>query len=252
MSNVRRQSEKCSKINIGSLKKLYICRYNQYKTSMKRIIFILCLVLFAGKAGATDPVYLLERFTEAKMYFSNGTFAEGRVNYELTTGKVQYLLDGELMEVPDDNNMTSIVFPGGRTFIQHSPNKFYEQIRRENGSTVEIYWKLKEVNVGNVGAYGTTTQAAVTSLRITTLPGGGTTVGDYEHPVYQKDVFQQKSDNEYIFSKNGKDYKVKTLKNVYKAFSSQQDKIKAFVEEKKLSMLNAGEALQVIDFVLAL
>lgn len=218
---------------------------------MKRFYLLFLAVMLLHTAKASDPVYLLEKFTEASMFFQNGTFAQARVNYELTTGQIQYLQDGELMELPSDNSVTRIELAGGRTFYQREPCKFYEKVNREKGSVL-INWKLDEINMGSQGAYGTTTQAQVVAVRISTLPGGGNQVGDVEHPVYQKEIYKQKCANTYLVSVKGKEYKIKTLKNIYKSFSSKQAEIKKFVEENKLTMNYADDALQIIDYIFTL
>jgi len=222
---------------------------------MHKVLFILISLLFPLHSAADEPAFLFAKFTPASIYFLDGTFAKADMNFELATGKMIYILDGEYMEMTSENKATRVEFEGGRVFFQREPEKFYERIHLEHGD-VFVFWKINKVNVGNKGAYGVTTQASVSGVRLTTLPGGGNIAGNYDTyidaPVYEKEVYRQKADNTYMFSVKDKEYKVKTLKNVYKKFSSQEERIRKFVEERKLSMNNAEEALQIVDFILGL
>lgn len=219
--------------------------------SMKKLLFLLLLFSASVTLHAQHAVYLMENFSDASMYFSNGTYADAKANYELTTGQIQYLQNGELMEIPEDNNITRIEFKDGRKFFQRIPNKFFEQVQVDNGNVL-VYWKTKQVNVGNVGAYGTTTQASSVAVRISTLPGGGTMVGDVEHPVYQKDVYRESCDNIYLVTLGKREHRIQTLKSLYKACGAKQEEVKKFVSEHKLTMSTAEDALKIINYAMGL
>ncbi|MBP5619304.1 MAG: hypothetical protein J6X23_02495, partial [Bacteroidaceae bacterium] len=66
------------------------------------------------------------------------------------------------------------------------------------------------------------------------------------------DVWKTKNQSTYYFTKNGKEYSIKGIKSVYKAFPEQKEQIKQFVQDNKLDMMNAENALQVIDYLFSL
>lgn len=218
---------------------------------MKKLLFLLLIFSVSVRLNAQHAVYLMEKFSDASMYFSNGTYADATANYELTTGQIQYMQNGELMEIPEDNNITRIEFKDGRKFYQRIPNKFFEQVKVDNGNVL-VYWKTKQVNVGNVGAYGTTTQASSVAVRISTLPGGGSLMGDPENPVYQKDVYRESCDNIYLVTLGQREHRVQTMKSLYKACGAKQEAVKKFVSDNKLTMSTAEDALKAINYAMGL
>ena len=63
------------------------------------------------------------------------------------------------------------------------------------------------------------------------------------------EVWQRKGDNTYFFTLDGTEYKVKRLKDLYKAFPDKAPALKEFVKEKKYTMENAQQALSVIAYL---
>ena len=87
--------------------------------------------------------------------------------------------------------------------------------------------------------------------------GGGMYNGSYGVNQYDGngrnlDVWKTKNQSTYFFTKNGKEYSVKNIKSVYKAFPEQKEQIKQYVRDNKLDMMTAENALQVIDYIFSL
>ena len=92
----------------------------------------------------------------------------------------------------------------GRQALFHYTSKNYlEKVTLDNG-TCYIAWRIKNVNVGSAGAYGTTTQGKVESISVRSLGVFSAT----DAASHSGDVFQQKNANEYYLSVDGKMKKI--------------------------------------------
>lgn len=182
------------------------------------------------------------------MSFMGNTKTENlKLNIDALGQKIFYYQGETLMELLN-MNMIKSVQADGRSFI-FKDGMLCEICENENG-IVMINWKFKNVNVGSKGALGFTTQAKVEVLRTYDLDAAYTlqNFGRYaEQGTYSAEVWKKKGDNTYFFSIGGTEYKVKKLKDIYKAFPDVSKQLKAFVKANQLTMENAADAVLVID-----
>ena len=214
---------------------------------MKKLYFFLLLFIGVLNASAQEkPLFIFEKFINAKIHFKNRSVTVASMNYDAVNDKMFFMQNEDLMELTNYAMIDSIVWAGKRTFISNG-NGFLEQIKMDNG-TAFIRWRIKNVNVGSRGAFGTVTQGKVESISIRSM--GVFSASDAESN--SADVFQQKNNNEYFIPINGKLEKITTVKHLYKLFPRHKEKIKAFIKEQGIKMNEPILVLELLNYCLGL
>ena len=214
---------------------------------MKKLYFFLLLFIGVLNASAQEkPLFIFEKFINAKIHFKNRSVTVASMNYDAVNDKMFFKQNEELMELTNYAMIDSIVWAGKRTFISNG-NGFLEQIKMDNG-TAFIRWRIKNVNVGSRGAFGTVTQGKVESISIRSM--GVFSASDAESN--SADVFQQKNNNEYFIPINGKLEKITTVKHLYKLFPKHKEKIKDFIKEQGIKMNEPILVLELLNYCLGL
>ena len=210
---------------------------------MKRLYSLLFVCVVAvGLQAQEKPLFIFEKFVNAKIHFKNRSVTVAAMNYDAVNDKMFFMQNEDMMELTNYAMIDSIVWAGKRTFISNG-NGFLEQIKMNNG-TAFIRWRIKNVNVGSRGAFGTVTQGKVESISIRSM--GVFSAGDAESN--SADVFQQKNSNEYFLPLNGKLNKVTNLKHLYKLYPAHKDDIKQYVDSEHIKM---EEPLQVLQLLIS-
>lgn len=225
---------------------------------MRKYLFTLFICLSTSLFAQQPRIYFFPEFVKSRIVYKNHQKFVVMLNFDAANGKMLYKQDDVMMELINPAAVDTI-FVGDRKFVYHN-KKFCEVFKRDAG-TILLGWRLKKVHQGQTGAFGLPTQAHVQKLSSVNLSGGdndsnpnpGMGITNYDsYGASSLDVWKQKNDNTYFFTKNGKEYTLKNLKSVYKTFPEYEEKIKEFVKEKKLDMINADNAVQVIDFIFTL
>ena len=177
-------------------------------------------------------IFLFPDFEEGHIQFINRSVADVRLNFDALSQTVYYY-DGETLMELTNLNMVSRIEADGRTFVVHD-DRLCEAIEREKGRVL-VNWKFKNVNTGSVGALGATTQSKVEAL--------------HSRSEHSQEMWQKKNDNTYFFSVGDREYCVKRLKDLYKAFPAQAAALKAFDKENELTMTNADDAFRMFDYL---
>lgn len=226
---------------------------------MRNYLSIILLFCCSLTVSAQKPrIYFFKDFVQSRITYKNHQRFIVMLNFDAANGEMLYK-EGETMMTLTNPEAVDTISVGDRKYVYHD-KKFCEVFQRENG-TVLLGWKLKQVHKGQTGAFGLPTQAHVQKLSTVDLSGMGLGANpnagmgyiqydNYEAPSF--DVWKQKNDNTYYFTKGGKEYKVRTLKNVYKAFPQYKEKIQSFVKENDLDMIHADNAVQIIDYIFTL
>ena len=201
---------------------------------MKRFILMLSLALMpmAFLQAQQRFIFLFPDFEEGHIQFINRSVADVRLNFDALSQTVYYY-DGETLMELTNLNMVSRIEADGRTFVVHD-DRLCEAIEREKGRVL-VNWKFKNVNTGSVGALGATTQSKVEAL--------------HSRSEHSQEMWQKKNDNTYYFSVGDREYCVKRLKDLYKAFPAQAAALKAFAKENELTMTNADDAFRMFDYL---
>lgn len=219
---------------------------------MKRLLQLFVLLLFPALLFAqTEPIFLFEKFTAARVHFKSGSVTVNLMNYDACRGKMYFVQDGNFMEMTNVNMVDTIAW-GIRKFIPCG-NRFREVFKRER-TTVYVDWLLKDVHLGTKGAFGLPTQGKVETLKLGDFSGGVS----INHQVYDaqgtydKDVWNRKSDNTYYFMKDDKLCKVRNVKQLYELFENRKFEIRAYVKKENIDMKLVEDALKVIDYSFSL
>lgn len=230
---------------------------------MKKFIlfFVFTFAAMLNVSAQKERIFLFDKFTQCKVHFINRGVNVNLMNYDANNGKMYFKQGETLMELTNTANIDSINF-GKRTFITYK-NDFVEQFQLKKGK-VRILWRIHKIHEGYEGAYGTVSQTGGQKVQLGDL-GMGTIAGiqggmyngtygvnDDEAGGRRMDVWKNKSANTYFFTKNGKEYELKSLKNVFKQFPEYKDQIKQFVSDNNLDMMSADKAVTIIDYILSL
>ena len=214
---------------------------------MKKLYSFLLLFILVYNAGAQEkPLFIFEQFANAKIHFKNRSVTVAPMNYDAVNDKMYFKQNADLMELTNYAMIDSIVWAGKRTFVSYG-NGFLEQVKMDNG-TAFIRWRIKNVNVGSRGAFGTVTQGKVESISIRSM--GVFSATDAESN--SADVFQQKNSNEYFLSLNGKMNKITNLKHLYKLYPVHKDAIKQYVDSEHIKMEEPLLVLQLLNYCMGL
>lgn len=220
------------------------------------IFLTLCTIAFAQQ----KRLYLFPDFVKTKIFYKAGAKFMIMANYDAANKKVMYYQNQELMELVSPELVDTIFFDNQK-WVYH--NKQFCQVVKRDNHEILIGWNITKVHDGYVGVYGI---SQVPSQRVElgdhfgmggiAGAGGGMYNGSFgvndKNGGRNMDVWSNKNQNTYYFTRKGKECKVNNLKSIYKAFPEHTDKIKECVGSNKTIMMEARQALALIEFCLSL
>ena len=223
---------------------------------MKHFLTVLFVsALLVTPLAAQQRFFLFSEFVPGEISFRGFSRPEKVVmNIDAMGQKIFYLQGETLMELTNASMIDSIRVEGKKFVMKDG---LISEELAWPGDTVYVNWKFKNVNKGSKGALGATTQAKVEVVQSFEFsPATPFPVADWHRYSMDEDgapgsveVWQRKNDNTYFFTLDGTEYKVKRLKDLYKAFPDKAPALKAYVKEKKYTMENAQQALSVIAYL---
>jgi len=217
---------------------------------MKRILCAVFAAFLAFGASAQSQFYLFPDYVNAHMVFRNNATADAAVNIDALHQTIYYLDKGTKMEM---TNITDLLVLNlkDRSFLMHE-GLLCEVMQDDAGRQVLVNWKFKNVNKGSKGALGATTQSKVEVVRSYEFtPATPFPVSDWhrysddEETPPSVEIWQKKNDNTYFITVGGQEYRIKRLKDLYRAFPDVSRELKAFARENKLTMASAEDAFKV-------
>ena len=215
---------------------------------MKRLysLLLVCLIIAGVQAQDNKPLFIFEQFVNAKIHFKNRSVTVAPMNYDAVNDKMYFKQNDDLMELTNAAMIDSIVWAGKRSFVSLNQG-FLEQIKLENG-TAFIRWKIKNVNIGSAGAFGTVTQGKVETISVRAMGVFSAT----DAASNSADVYQQKNANEYYIRVDGNLERINNIKHAQKLFPAQKEAIQAFAKEHKINMKEPLSALEFLNYCLGL
>ncbi len=223
---------------------------------MKHFLTVLFVsALLVTPLAAQQRFFLFSEFVPGEISFRGFSRPEKVVmNIDAMGQKIFYLQGETLMELTNASMIDSIRVEGKKFVMKDG---LISEELAWPGDTVYVNWKFKNVNKGSKGALGATTQAKVEVVQSFEFsPATPFPVADWHRYSMDEDgapgsveVWQRKNDNTYFFTLDGTEYKVKRLKDLYKAFPDKAPALKEYVKEKKYTMENAQQALSVIAYL---
>lgn len=226
---------------------------------MKRIIFIICSILFITSclsAQKSEPItvkagtrvkdyfpvaerYRYPDFTEGKGIFSNGKIIPGKFNYNFLSGEIQFIKLADTLSLANTKDLKSIAIAQD-TFYYH--NGYMEMIR--NGK-FRVYLKQAIVikDIHKEGAFGTINRTAASESYSYVLTGNS-----FVDLVPTEDIVLQKT-VDYFYSTPENAFVQFTKKNIIKILPEKEDVIKNYLKSNKIDFESREDILKLADFV---
>ena len=214
-----------------------------------RKFFIIALLAVCATAMAQEKrIYFFADFQKTTILYKNGA-------KNVTNEQLMELLAPETIDT---------LYMGGSRWI-YKDKQFCEVLDREDGNRLLVGWHITKVHEGYEGALGSISQAPSRKVQLSDQFGMGTIAGisggmyNGSFGVNQNDgngrnfdVWRTKNQSTYYFTKDGREYGVKGMKSVLKAFPTKKNEIKQYVRDNDINTLTAEGMLQVIDYLISL
>ena len=230
---------------------------------MRKLLTIILIAVCTTIMAQEKRIYFYSDFAKTVILYKNGAKNIANANYDVANRKVMFMQGDQLMELLAPESIDTL-YMGGSRWI-YKDKQFCEVIDRENGDSFLVGWHVTKIHDGYVGALGSISQAPSRKVQLGDQFGMGTiagisggmyngTFGTNQNDGNGRnfDVWKTKNKSTYFFTKNGKEYAVKGMKSIYKAFPQNKEPIKQFVHDKKIDTMTAEGMLQVIDYILTL
>lgn len=229
-----------------------------------RKYFIIALLAVCATAMAQEKrIYFFADFQKTTIHYKNGAKNVANANYDVANRKVMFMQGEQLMELLAPETIDTLYMGGSRWVYKNK--QFCEVIDREDGNRLLVGWHITKVHEGYEGALGSISQAPSRKVQLSDQFGMGTIAGisggmyNGSFGVNQNDgngrnfdVWRTKNQSTYYFTKDGREYGVKGMKSVLKAFPTKKAQIKQYVHDNDIDTLTAEGMLQVIDYVMTL
>ena len=229
-----------------------------------RKFFIIALIAVCATAMAQEKrIYFFADFQKTTIHYKNGAKNVANANYDVANRKVMFMQGEQLMELLAPETIDTLYMGGSRWVYKNK--QFCEVIDREDGNRLLVGWHITKVHEGYEGALGSISQAPSRKVQLSDQFGMGTIAGisggmyNGSFGVNQNDgngrnfdVWRTKNQSTHYFSKNGREFCVKGMKSVLKAFPTKKNEIKQYVRDNDINTLTAEGMLQVIDYLISL
>ena len=230
---------------------------------MRKYFIVILLAVCATAMAQEKRVYFYADFVKTNILYKNGAKNVAKANYDVANRKVMFMQGEQLMELLAPETIDTLYMGGSRWVYKNK--QFCEVIDREDGNRLLVGWHITKVHEGYEGALGSISQAPSRKVQLSDQFGMGTIAGisggmyNGSFGVNQNDgngrnfdVWRNKNQSTYYFTKDGREYGVKGMKSVLKAFPTKKTEIKQYVHDNHIDTLTAEGMLQVIDYVMTL
>ncbi len=234
--------------------------FNNISFMRKLWVMIFLFICLVGKAQQSR-IYFYPDFIPTKITYKNGSAFQVMGNYDVVNLKFMYKQGEQLMELINPQ-LVDTIFISDSEWTYHN-NSFCEVVKRPNGIVYNVAWHITKVNKGYVGAYGTSQVPSKKVEIFDNLGMGDMSLTSGLNNAFSNatqsggsglnlDVWKNKNQSTYYFTKDGREYGVKGMKSVLKAFPTKKDQIKQYVHDNHIDTLTAEGMLQVIDYLMTL
>lgn len=191
------------------------------------------------QAQSQKSPFLFNEFKKGKAVYKNGTVAGSLFNYDLTTGKILFMDNGETMELMNLPTFTHVEIDG-RTFLYIKGNDFYEKISLE-GINLYVNWNGDIISSGKSVGYGKSQTTSVTQVDQFNREGG-----NYKIDVDEDFVLLLK--NNYYLNIDNKYKRFSNLNSLAKLFKGHEDEIIDGLKNEKLDFKNFEDVKKAVQF----
>ncbi|MBQ9532882.1 MAG: hypothetical protein IJR71_02800 [Prevotella sp.] len=227
---------------------------------MRKLLIIAFMALATVAQAQQKRVYFFSDFVDTKITYKGGAHYRVKANYDIANMKMMYMQGDELMELTSPQ-LVDTIYTDGYAWV-YKDRRFCQVVNTDGGHRVLVGWNLVKVHQGYKGVYGIS-QVPARKVELSGDFGMGNIAGenggmyngsfgtnDEDDSGRNLDVWKEKNRSTYYFEKDGREYSLRGLKSVYKAFPDKKALIKQFVREHKLDPMRAEDFLQIIDFIL--
>ncbi|MBQ3632347.1 MAG: hypothetical protein II949_14130 [Prevotella sp.] len=229
---------------------------------MRKLVIFIFLAVFSTVLAQEKRVYFFSDFVNTAIQYKGGQKFKVKANYDVANRKMMYMQGDQLMELTDPQLVDTIV-TDGYAWVLHDGH-FCQVVDSKAGNRVLLGWHIVKMHEGYVGAFGIS-QVPSRKVKLNgqfgldnfTADGGGIFNGTTDTNAHDGngsnlDVWRMKNQSTYYFNKDGREYALKGMKSVYKAFPEHKEQIKQFVHDNHLDMMTAENAFRIIDFLITL
>jgi hypothetical protein len=225
---------------------------------MKKLFFLLLTICLSSLASlaqeefvvpasrtSTWP-YLFGDFSNAKILDNNGKVQHMTVNLNLLNEEMQYLNNGEIMQIYPPENVQSITV-NHMLFI--FANKWFLQVvaKGEPMLVKRFHGNMNDV-VETTGAYGT--QSTVSSTHgMSSIDLGGINNMNYEYLKKGKESGKNFSVETTYYFKLGNQLVPVSKKQSLKLFPEQKSKIKNYIKQQNIDFKKQSDILKLTEFM---
>jgi hypothetical protein len=202
------------------------------------LIALLGIVLPVSAQSQKQESFLFPDFVRGHLVFANGSTADVELDFDTIRQKLYYIRGNDVMELTNLQDVRSLTV-GERSFVMR--DGLLCEVYDVNGEKVLVNWKFRNVNKGSKGALGSTTQNHVDVL----WTSGSHATADDRTGEHSLDIWQIRCENTYFLLVDGQYYRVKKLKELYKAFPAVAPQLKAFAKENHLLMTSAEDSFKI-------
>jgi hypothetical protein len=173
------------------------------------------------------------------------------MNFDALGQKVLYY-DGETLMEMTNLPMLKILEAEDRIFIVK--DGLLCEVYDRPGGPVLVNWRFRKVNKGSKGALGLATQGKVEAMRISPYDFSAVdaNVADLVQGTYLAEIWQKENANIYYIIAGDQQYKIRSTRDLYKAFPAQAKQIKEYVITHNLNLVRAEDAFKIIDYLRSL
>jgi len=212
---------------------------------MKKIIILLMLslsgLMFAqgrqiveatsgedlGSKVSTNMQYLFPEFTDGQVFFLKSAQSNGKLNYNMLVGEMQFLNNEEVLALETKN--VAVVSINNRIFYPYKGGEFSEELLSTEKHKLRVIRKGSVVSHAKKGAYGTS--SSTSSITSFSSVGGS---GHIYNLSVSEDVLISVKNLYYLVGENGKYTQITNAKTFTKQFPALRTQIEAYVKEQRI------------------
>ncbi|MCD8072907.1 MAG: hypothetical protein LUE10_07035 [Alistipes sp.] len=211
---------------------------------MKKItIFLILAMVCAGAYGQQidNTGNLFPEFLDGVINRVSGKDFNGKVNYDLTTGKVLFIHSGQVLTLENPEVVKNVIIDG-REFVPIGNAGFLEKMK-VNDRYLYVQWEgtVKVLNASSNSGYGATAPSTKVDEMHVTEDGRQKTLYGKSYEIVYK--------NTYYVLKDGKYTPFKNAKGLVKIFPESKSLIREYSADMKTDF---KDPFSVQDLLIAL
>ena len=188
--------------------------------------------------------YLFAEFEEGTVLKKDGSYARGKMNYNLVVGEMQFIdpQKEEVLALAEITNVAAVSILG-RFFVPFSSKGEFLEILTDGTGSLGVKRRTVARPYGKEGAYGTiNTSSSIESIQTVTSDGKPETISVSDYKLIT-------SQSLYYLLTNGKSKLILNKKTILNAYpKSTHSQIELFITEGNIDLRKEDDLIALIDF----